>query len=214
MQEEIILNSAWKKCRSQSFSGRTYSKKGPGFKINFQRHNIMKIRGGNLGLPNFVFLQLGERVRFYFDHERYVNQKWILKKDFSEILDKLDNIKTGQGELDESWQILRLLDPRTLLKKGAYKIWGSKSSHKFYQITLEYNLSELHHKGIIKIPNEFLKWLMESELEKRTAIVYIDHNEFLYKISQKELLPPTENVSIIFDYAKKMLDIPKPMPAR
>ena len=150
MLEEEILNSVWRKCTDSIFSGKTYSNKRPGFNINFRPPNIMNIRGGNLGLPNFILLQLSGKVKYFYDHDRFF-QKRSNNKDDLRMLDKLDKMKMSETELDRNWQILRLLDPRVLLEKGTYQIWGSESVEKFDKITIEHDLSKLHNDGILKI---------------------------------------------------------------
>lgn len=212
MQENEIINSVRRKLTNSSFSGQTYSKKGLGFKINFESPNIMNVRGGNLGLPDFAFLRLSEKVSYAFDEDRYIDRKKIYSKDVLGVLDKLERIKRSQKGLDTNWQILRLLDPRILLKNGNYKIWGIESLKEFDKITIEYDISRLSADNMLKISDEFVEWLISENLEKRTALVYVNQNHYLDKISQKEILPPTEDVLIKFHYAKRFVTREKPIP--
>jgi len=214
MSEDEILESVWRKCTDSNFSGQTYSN-GAGFKIDFESPNIMNVRGGNLGLPDFAFLKLNEKVRYEFDEGRYIDRKKIYRKDVLGFLEKLEKIRKSEKGLDTNWQILRLLDPRTLLKKGNYEIWGIKSKDEFVKITIGYNISKLFDKKELKISDKFVEWLISQNLEERTAVVYVDQNHNLDKISQQEILPPTENVAIKFHYAKRftMREGPIPVPS-
>lgn len=211
MLEEEILNSVWRKYSDSIFTGKTYSKGRLGFTINYSSPNLMNITGGNLDLPNYVELQLGDKVRYYFNDDKYFSQKRGYRKDNFGILDKLDMIKRNEVEgPDENWQILRLLDPRVLFKNGTYKIWGSVQE-KLLKITLEHDLSKLQREGVLKISNEFLEWLISERLEKRISIAYVDNNHNLYKLSQKEITIHAETVSTYYRYSKTKILERKPI---
>lgn len=212
MIENDIIESVWNKLITLNFTGQTFSN-GPGLKVEFKRNNIMKIQGGNLKLPNSVFLQLGTSPKLVFDENVYIDEKKLYKDHPEEILKIIENIREYGKKIEQDWMILKLLDPRILLKKRNYTVLGMKETKKNLIITLAYDIEKLRKNKDIPISSEFLTYLKKMHLLKRGAAIYVDHNNNLIKIIQNEIIIPSKHVSINFNFTTENIIQETPIPA-
>jgi len=206
MIKNDIIKSVWQNCMESNFSGQTFSN-GAGLKVEFKRKNIMKIQGGNLELPTSVSLQLGTFPELVFDEGVYIDEKNLYKDHPEDIFTIIKNVRKYGSKIEQDWMILKLLDPRILLKQKNYKILKMKENKKNFIITIEYDIEKLRKNKDLPISSEFLIYLRKKHLLKRGADIIVDPNNNLIKIIQNEILIPSKYVSINFEFmTKKILE--------
>jgi len=198
MSTEDIIQSVWRRCNVSKFVGQTYSH-GPGFKIEFKENGVMDVLGGNLDLPNFISLELGTFPKLVFHESEYINEKKLYRDDPEGILEKINLVREHGREIEADWQILKLLDPRVLLKNGNHEFYGMEKQGKDNVITIGYDIEKLKQNGSVKISDSFSRFLTDKKLAKRVADLIVDEHHNLHLIRQHEILS-SENVSIKFQY--------------
>lgn len=203
MDAENIINSILHTCNSSKFIGQTYSH-GPGFKIEFKENGIMHIQGGNLGLPKFIYLELGVIPKLIFVENEYIDEKHLYQNDPEKILEKIQLVREYGHKIETDWQILRLLDPRILLKDGNYKLLGMGKNEDNSVITIGYDIVQLKQSGDLKISDAFFEFLRNRKLTQRAADFLIDENHNLNMIKQNEILS-SRTVSIKFQFMNETI---------
>ncbi len=198
MSAKEIISSVRHICDTSEFIGQTYSH-GPGFKIEFKENGVMDVMGGNLNLPNFFSLELGVSSNLVFHESKYLDEKKLYSDDPEDKLDTINLVKKHGNEIEQDWQILKLLDPRVLLKNGNYEFYRMEKQEKENIITIGYDIEKLVKNGSVKISNSFSNYLAERRLTKRAADLVIDKTNNLRFVRQNEILS-YETVSIKFQY--------------
>lgn len=120
----------------------------------------------------------------------------------------LDKEKWERIEPDSGIQILRLLDPRVLLtpaRPSILKVAEYFRTDEEFGFVGVYDIEYLNkvEKLKLQLPKEIISWIVEKGQKSRLVTLLLRRDYLIDKMTQNDLPPSTEVVTLTFQYEKR-----------